>query len=950
MTEPRNYKDTIFLPKTTFSLQGVADEAAIRAHFAEDYRGMSTPNSSPTFVLHDGPPYANGNIHMGHALNKILKDFVVRSRWAMDTGAVQYVPGWDCHGLPIEWQVEKDLMAQGKSKSDFSAPEFRQLCRDYAAGWVNTQREQFKSLGVLGDWDRPYLTMDFESEARIAKMLHTFMMSDMLYQGVKPVLWSTVEETALAEAEVEHEDLRVTSVYVAYPFSQKHNDGWMDRTSILIWTTTPWTLPGSYAIAFNPDISYGIYEVDGHTNLAKCQIGDRFVLADKLAPQVLSDIFVTEHHRVEDAQPQFYITGHPLRSEAWDGYKWGVPCLPGAHVTDDVGTGFVHTAPDHGPEDFACWNANNMGEFEPVVGADGRYLPHVSLFAGESILGQTPKGDYIFEFTNAKVLAKLEEAGTLVASNKVVISYPHSWRSKAPLIYRTTPQWFLSMDSLEDIRVRAVSEIDKTEFVPESGKNRLRGAVERRPDWLVSRQRVWGTPLAIFVHKETGKPLRSDALNAKIYSIFRGHGGDAWWKYDKEFWLKDSGYNPDDYDMVMDVLDVWFDSGCSHTLIDWPPGSNEQVADLYLEGSDQARGWFGSSLLVSTAMTDHAPFKAVLTHGFVLDKNGKKMSKSAGNVVDPLVEAPKYGTDVLRLWVALGDYTQDTRVGDQILKTTADIYKRLRNSLRFLVSNLQGFGDHEDDCFDDVYQYPPLERYMLNLLTELDPQIRQAYTEYRFNDVCKLLLDFCANDLSAFYFDIRKDSLYCDRHDSKRRLACRATLFRILDSLTAWLAPILPYTIAEVGEHLNMPALVVGKFPENAFLAPITTDEGPRWAKVREVLAAVTPALEEKRQAKEIGSALDANVLVFVPKDLFEAFDGVNAADVFRTSQATIMLAEAPHGQVFSVVVTPAEGKKCARSRKITKDVGSNPRYPDLSARDADAVAFLDYGINGAFE
>jgi isoleucyl-tRNA synthetase len=929
----RDYKETLFLPKTDFSLQGVKDEAGIRARFASHYEDEMSIRwrGRATFVLHDGPPYANGDIHMGHALNKILKDFVVRSRWAAGQN-VEYIPGWDCHGLPIEWQVEKNLLAAGQNKSDYTAPEFRQLCRDYAKGWVDAQRTQFKSLGVVGDWNNPYLTMDFKSEATISQTLHMMMMSNMLYRGVKPVLWSVVEETALAEAEVVKADIRVTSVHVRF---------WLEGladTSVVIWTTTPWTLPANRAVAYNPAIEYGTYKVTASAN-ESVSVGDKLVMAKALVEATMAAIKVTEYDFVEDFNPVGVTCEHPLRGAFEDGgFHFSVPLIPAKHVTSDTGTGLVHIAPEHGPEDFVCWNEARLGEVPTTVGGDGRYTSNVHGLAGVSVLEQTPKGDYIFEFTNAKIIKLLAVNETVLSSEKVTINYPHSWRSKAPLIYRTTPQWFISMDAIEDIRVNALRELEDVTFLPESGGNRLRAAVESRPDWLVSRQRVWGTPMAIFLNKETGKPLLSDALNSKINNAFTAHGGDAWWKFSIAEWFAHTEYagREHEFEMVMDVLDVWFDSGCSHLLT----GDDNPPADLYLEGSDQARGWFGSSALVGVAMADALPFRSVLTHGFVLDDKGKKMSKSEGNVVDPLVEAKKYGTDVLRLWVALGDYTQDTRVGDEILKTTASMYKRLRNTLRYLVSNLQGFGDGPGETRDDLfYEYPPLEKYMLYLLHELTPQIEAAYREYRFNDVCKLLLDFSTNDLSAFYFDIRKDALYCDRSDSVRRLACRATLFHIVSVMAQWLAPILPYTVAEMSDHMQMPGLAgrFGPTPHMGAQAPMCAVENERWTKVRHVLSLVTPVLEEKRAAKEIGSALDAKVIVYLPQDLFDAFDGIEAEDVFRTSQAVIALAEE-----VSILVLPAEGTKCARSRRITTDVGSDPRYPDLSARDADAVAHWD--------
>jgi isoleucyl-tRNA synthetase len=923
----RDYRPSLSLGKTEFTLQGVKDETSILKRFEAAYPLMNAAKGAESFVLHDGPPYANGDIHMGHALNKILKDFVVRSRYAMGYN-VSYTPGWDCHGLPIEWQVERNLISEGKSKSDFTPTAFRQLCRDYAQGWVDRQKAEFKSLGVVGDWDNPYLTMSFKNEAEVVRALHKFHKSDMLYRGTKPVLWSAVEQTALAEAEVVHKDLKVTSVYVRFPF--KHKDF---EASVVIWTTTPWTLPANRAIAFNPDIEYGVYKVMGvYESVSQAQHvrnGERLVVAKNLVTKVMEDLKVSHYEYDDHFNPVGMIAEHPFKGIEEGAFQFHVPLIPGKHVTDDVGTGFVHTAPEHGPEDYVCWRENNMGDVPTTVGPDGAYADDVPFFNYLKILHPTPKGEYIFEFANAEVTRLLVKHGNLLAASKVVVSYPHSWRSGAPLFYRNTPQWFLKISGIRDT---ALAEIEETKFLPEIGKARLRAAVENRPDWLISRQRLWGTPLAIFLNKETGEPVFNEQLNARIASVFDQEGGDAWWKYDTDYFFEGVvDLLPEDFEKCTDVLDVWFDSGCSHLFVE---STRHRPADLYLEGSDQARGWFGSSLLVGTGMTGKAPFKAVLTHGFVLDKNGKKMSKSVGNVVDPLVEAPKYGTDVLRLWVALGDYTADTRVGDQILKTTSDQYRRLRNSLRFLVSNL---GDYGDDLFRDLSRYPSLELYMLKLLQNLGDKIEAAYTEYRFNDVCKMLLDFCTNDLSAFYFDIRKDSLYCDRRDNVTRMACRDVLFRILYNLNTWLAPIIPFTTEEAWQSLG--ANSSNRFTKSVGNTPSGIED--KWKTIRSVLSEVTAALEGVRRDKLIGSPLEAHVFVGMSAEQLKAFDGVEAADVFRTSQVTLHVDRLSVNEV-TVRVERAEGLKCARSWKILPDVGSDPRYPDLSARDADAVAYWD--------
>jgi isoleucyl-tRNA synthetase len=918
----RDYKETLFLPTTSFSLQGTKDENMVRSSF--DY----SPTVNPDFVLHDGPPYANGDIHMGHALNKILKDMVVQSQRGLGK-SVEYRPGWDCHGLPIESQVEKELLEQGIAKNDLSVMDFRSRCREYAMSWVETQKKQFQSLGVRADWDNPYLTMNFKTEATIVSKFHSMLMRNCVYRGTKPVQWSTVEQTALAEAEVDYKNLKTRSVYVAYTIGT--DTEWMQNTRVLIWTTTPWTLPASAAVAFNPDLEYGIYEVVEVDNEAKCKPGDRFILADARAEAVMTDIHVDRYTWLGATDPRFLVVRHPLYKEN-EAFVAGIPLLPGKHVTDEAGTGLVHTAPDHGQEDFACWNASNQGEYPVAIGPDGVYLDWVPYFAGLNVLNQTPKGEYIFEFTNAKIIKALEDAGNLVGVNNLVHSYPHSWRSKAPLVYRVTPQWFLR---LKDTRELAVKLLDNVKFYPESSKNRLVASVENRPDWLLSRQRVWGTPMAVFLNNVSGDVLHCWELNDKIAKVFAEEGGDAWWKYSTSEWFAGidaiSHLDPNHYEKVNDVLDVWFDSGCSFHFIDKKP-------DLCIEGSDQHRGWYGSALFVGLNHNVKAPWKALMTHGFVLDKNGIKMSKSAGNVVNPLVEAKKYGTDVIRMWAAMSDYTQDMRVGDQILKTTSEQYRKLRNTLRYLVSNLQGY---EFGKFKSEFDFP-LETHVLYLLESLEEKIRLAYSEYRFNDVMRDIMQFCNNDLSAFYFDIRKDMLYCDAETSENRQACLETLSRVFDCLTSWLMPILPFAATEARQLVGRPVDSVFAMAPN--VSPWEYANEKQWAVVRSTIKNVNEALEEKRKAKEIGGALEANVLVFLPKDDFAEFcDGVDlrnqAVDFFRTSQATIF--ESVDDSV-KVEVYKAQGNKCARSWKILTEVGTDSAYPDLSLRDAEAVRQWD--------
>jgi isoleucyl-tRNA synthetase len=925
-----DYRDTVFVPKTSFDMRSVKDEQAILNLWetSDLYGAMSTgADSQKRFVLHDGPPYANGDIHMGHALNKILKDITVRSRY-MAGARVSFVPGWDCHGLPIESQVERDLLERGVKKSELSTVEFRKLCREYAEDQINRQMAQFKAMGVVADWQNRYATMDFGSEAKIAHEFHKLVLKGKVFQTDRPVMWSTVEGTALANAEVNHQDMKALQCWVGFPVKGD------DATKVLIWTTTPWTLPANRAIAYQLSeyenkpgstfTTYAVYEVKEVLEGSLSKVGDRLVVHTGLSMKVFEDLLVSKWGLVSNFNPEGVVCRHPLHEL---GYTFDVPLIDSEHVTHDTGTGFVHIAPEHGPEDFKVWNAKGMGEVPVTVLADGSYAADVPLFAGETVLTQVKNGTWIFDITNFQVLSKVASVGNLLAQDKRVVSYPHSWRSKAPLIYRATPQWFIDLDG---VREKALAEIEFTEFLPEAGRNRLRAALETRPDWLVSRQRVWGTPLAIFVHKETGEPLKSSAINDRICQTFRKEGGDAWWTKPKKFWFEDSGFNPDRYDQVMDVLDVWFDSACTYRL-----AGLDEPADLYLEGSDQHRGWFGSALLESVAVQDEAPFNAVLTHGFVLDKNGRKMSKSEGNVVDPLVEAPKYGTDVLRLWVATSDYTQDLRVGDEILKTTQDSYRKVRNTLRYLIGALEGFTVDEAQ---DLTMLTGWDAYITHKVSELSEKVQLAYQEYRFNDVVSMLTEFCSSDLSAFYFDIKKDCLYCDRPDAMRRMEYRSVLHLIFKRLTHWLAPIIPFACEEAWSALHpmeMNSMRNNRGYGAEIFYPGHMDALEKVRKLQERVTQYIAALNVK--------PLESQVIVKVTdSSVINLLYSVDLAATFRVSEATVFLEPEANDSWWesAVTVLPAEGTKCARSRLIRADVGLDSEYPDLTVRDADAVRY----------
>jgi isoleucyl-tRNA synthetase len=949
----RDYRPTVFLPETAFPMRAglPQKEPEILARWEADglyhqIRRARQASNAPLYVLHDGPPYANGALHIGHALNKTLKDFVVRSRFALGFD-VDYVPGWDCHGLPIEWKIEEEVRAQGKRKDEVPVAEFRARCRAFAGKWIDLQRSEFKRLGVLGRWEDPYSTMDFGSEAAIVGEFHKFLMSDQLYRGSKPVMWSPVERTALADAEVEYHDHTSPTIWVKFPVK---NAPQLGDASIVIWTTTPWTIPANRAISFNPGIDYGLYEVEAMEEGLEFQpwakMGDRLVVADKLAADVASAAKIAEWKRLQAVDPAGLVARHPLH--AFPGYGFDVPLLDGDHVTDDAGTGFVHTAPGHGADDYNVWLAHGLSRdaIPDTVDPDGAYYPHVPLFGGLKVLETEGKKAGKFGPANPAVMDKLIEAGNLLARGRLEHSYPHSWRSKAPVIFRNTPQWFVKVAD-DGLRAKALAAIDATEFYPAQGKNRIRSMVESRPDWLISRQRAWGSPLAMYVSKTTGQPLKDEQVNARILKAIREDGADAWFtRPDSEF--LGNLYDPGDYEKVEDILDVWFDSGSTHSFVIEGRADSRWPADLYLEGSDQHRGWFQSSLLEACGTRGRAPFNGVLTHGFVLDENGEKMSKSKGNTTEPQTVIKESGADILRLWVAMSDYADDLRIGKTILQTTVDAYRKLRNTLRYLLGALDGFTEAERLPLE---QMPPLERFVLDRLWRLDEQVRSAYESYRFMDVCRPILDFCSGELSALYFDIRKDSLYCDRPDAVRRRAARTVMDLVFERLTIWLAPLAPFTMEEAWTT---------RFPEagsNALrVFPDTPDawrsdaEADRWDRVQEVVRAVTGALEIERREKRIGGALEAAPKVWIADPaLLAAFEGLDAAEVFRTSQAELAAGPGPDDAFRSPDVAnvgveplPARGRKCARSWRILPEVGSDPRYPDLSLRDADAVAAWD--------
>ncbi len=960
-TTGRDYRETVFLPETAFPMRAglpkLEPEILARWRELDLYNALRKARQAagaPLYVLHDGPPYANGAIHIGHCLQKLLKDFVVRSRFALGFD-VDYLPGWDCHGLPIEWKVEEDLRATNRRKDDMSKAEFRRLCRAEADHWIGVQMDGFQRLGVIGDWEHRYSTMDFASEAAIVAEFHKYVMTGQLYRGSKPVMWSPVERTALADAEVEYHDHVSPTVWVRFPVTEG-SDAALGG-SVVIWTTTPWTLPANRAIMYSPDIAYAAYRVDAiETGLAFepwAKVGERLIVAEPLAEAVREAARIAAWTRLESVDPEGMVCAHPLA--ALDaGYGFAVPLLASEAVADDVGSGFVHSAPGHGADDYAAWMAHGHREIPDTVDEDGAYYAHVPLFGGLKVLETEGRKKGEFGPANPAVVEKLIEAGALLARGRLEHSYPHSWRSRAPVVYRNTPQWFIRIDEpLDDpvhdgrtLRETALGAIDATAFFPEAGRNRIRAMVETRPDWLISRQRAWGSPLAMFVDKETGQPLRDADVNARITDAIEAEGADAWFVRPAADFLAD--HAPERFEKVEDILDVWFDSGSTHAFVLEGRADTRWPADLYLEGSDQHRGWFQSSLLESSGTRGRAPYEAILTHGFVMAEDGEKMSKSLGNAVDPEDVIRQSGAEILRLWCSLVDYAEDSRIGPTILQTTSDSYRKLRNTVRYLLGNLAGFSEAERV---ELAEMPPLERFVLHRLWALDRRVREAYAGYRFYDVARPLADFCSNDLSALYFDIRRDVLYCDRPDSLRRRACRTVMDLLFERLTAWLGPILAFTMEEAWST---------RFPDgeaNAMrVIPPTPGgwrndaEAERWGKVEQVIRVVTGALEIERRDKRIGSALEAAPKVWIADPaLLAAFAGLDPAEVFRTSQAELVAGQGPAAafrlaEVAGVAVEPlkAKGRKCARSWRVLPEVGSDPRYPDLSVRDADAVAWWD--------
>ncbi|MFN3832022.1 MAG: isoleucine--tRNA ligase [Allorhizobium sp.] len=992
--EKIDYSKTLYLPETEFPMRAGLPQK--EPEMAKKWKEMglykrlrASAAGREKFVLHDGPPYANGNIHIGHALNKVLKDVITRS-FQMRGYDSNYVPGWDCHGLPIEWKIEEKYREKGKDKNEVPVNEFRRECRDFAQGWINIQAEEFRRLGIEGDFDNPYTTMAFHSEARIAGELLKIAMSGQLYRGSKPIMWSVVERTALAEAEVEYAEVESDTIWVKFPVvavdtsassfaagvaslmnSERPEGGaqvspeqlqsvqLLKSASVVIWTTTPWTIPGNRAISYSSKIEYGLYEITEATNDFGPQPGEKLIFAKRLAEDAAAKAKVTFKlvRDVTGAELGAITCAHPLKDL---GYSFAVPMLDGDHVTDDAGTGFVHTAPSHGREDFEAWMANvraletrGIDPKIPFPVDDAGFYTEDAPGFGPSAEGGAArvlddngkKGD-----ANKRVMEALIAANNLFARGRIKHEYPHSWRSKKPVIFRNTPQWFVYMDKeLGDgttLRTRALSAIDQTRFVPAGGQNRLRAMIEQRPDWVLSRQRAWGVPICVFADAE-GNVLKDEKVNARILEAFEKEGADAWFAEGAKERFLAGEHDGDKWQMVTDILDVWFDSGSTHTFtledrpdLKWP-------ADVYLEGSDQHRGWFHSSLLESCATRGRAPYNAVITHGFTMAEDGRKMSKSLGNTVTPQDVMKESGADILRLWVMSTDYAEDQRLGKTIIQTNIDAYRKIRNTVRWMLGTL-AHDKGEEIAYADL---PELEKLMLHRLSELDQLVRKSYDEFDFKRIVRALSDFANVELSAFYFDIRKDTLYCEAPSSLKRRAALHVIRKLFDCLVLWFAPMMPFTTEEAwlsrdpkaeSVHLEQFPVIPAEWSNDAV--------AEKWKLVRTVRRAVTGALEIERKEKRIGSSLEAAPVVHVADaELLKALEGLDFAEICITSDISVVAGEGP-SEAFrledgtKVAVEPklAEGTRCARSWRITKDVGSDPKYPDVSARDAQALRELE--------
>lgn len=925
-----DYKQTLNLPDTTFAMRAnlAQREPQMLANWTKaDLYGQirAAKKGKKTFILHDGPPYANGNIHIGHAVNKILKDIIVKAKTLADFDA-PYVPGWDCHGLPIELVVEKKY---GKPGVKLSAAEFREKCREYALTQIDAQKTDFIRLGVLGDWDNPYRTMDFGFEANIIRSLARIIDNGHLQQGFKPVHWCTDCGSALAEAEVEYQDKISPAIDVRFALVDEtlvnkfdHPEGHVGHgtVSIVIWTTTPWTIPANRAVALNAELSYSLVQVEQGPNGA-----ERLIIATDLVKDVMARANIEHYHALgfcQGAALELAKLKHPL-------YDFEVPVVLGTHVTTDSGTGAVHTAPGHGQEDFVVGLKYGLEVANPV-GANGVYLPDTPMFAGQ----------HVFK-ANESVVEALKAAGALLVHKSYNHSYPHCWRHKTPIIFRATPQWFISMEQA-GLRAKSLSEIEQTRWIPDWGQQRIESMVAGRPDWCISRQRTWGVPIALFVDKDTGAlHPNTQALMAQVASLVEEKGIQAWFDLEPATLL---GADASQYVKVTDTLDVWFDSGVTHACVidPRPEFGGATQADLYLEGSDQHRGWFMSSLMTGVSIKNHAPYRQVLTHGFTVDGEGRKMSKSLGNVVSPQDVMNKLGADILRLWVATTDYTSEMTVSDEILNRAADKYRRIRNTARFILANLNGFNPATD--LVPMNELVELDLWMVQRAAALQQEIVADYDDYQFHQVSQKLMNFCTVELGSFYLDVIKDRQYTAKTDGHARRSCQTALYHIIEAMVRWMAPVMSFTAQEIWESLPARAeqfVFTGVWYEALNDVPAGQVDDAFWQQLLLVRDEVNRVIESVRKEGKIGASLQAEVTLFAQGELADTLKRL--ADELRfvliTSTATVETSAAPADAIataiagLSVQVHTSTAAKCDRCWHHRHDVGVNPAHPLICLR-----------------
>ena len=894
-------KKNINLPKTEFSMKANLQnkEPGIVDFWnkIDLYNNLrATSKGKEKFVLHDGPPYANGNIHMGTALNKILKDLVVKFHQMSGKDSV-YVPGWDCHGLPIEWKIEEQYKKNKKNKNEVPINEFRKECRDFASKWIEVHKEQFKRLGVIGDWDNYYSTMSFGAEGQIVRELGKFLKEGSLYRGYKPVLWSTVEKTALADAEVEYQDHKSDTIYTAFKV-KKSKLKELINSEIIIWTTTPWTIPANKALAFNESLKYLIIKIEDDSDFKNRQI----VVAQPLLKLVLEECKIKKFNKILEFKGKDFegtVCNHPFSKI---GYDYDVPMLKASFITTEQGSGIVHCAPSHGPDDFNLCLKNGIKALK-TVDDDGKYTSNIPLF----------EGMHIFK-ANKLVIEKLKEQKNLLANGELVHSYPHSWRSKAPLVHRATQQWFISMES-HGLRKKALKAIDDTKFYPNKGKERLKSMIETRPDWCVSRQRVWGVPIPVFISKKTNEILIDNEVTENIAKIFEKEGADCWFAGDTQRFLGEK-YKSEDYDKLTDIVEVWFDSGSTHAYVLEKREDLKWPASMYLEGSDQHRGWFHSSLLESCGTRGRAPFESILSHGFVVDGKGLKMSKSLGNFMAPEDILKKYGADILRIWVAASDYAEDLRIDNSILEQHAESYRKIRNTFRYILGNLND--KYEKVNFEklDISSLPELEQFMLCKIFKMNLMFEKNFKIYNFHNLYKELLNFCTVDLSAFYFDIRKDSLYCDKIDSPKRKSTIIFLNILLEILLKWFAPILSFTTEEIYSLLKInsnKSIHLENFPKIPSKWN-NQDLEVKWNELIKIREICNSSIELKRASKEIGSSLEANLIIYLNEKLTKFTKGVDFSELCITSDAKV---EKNKSDEILIKTIKAKGQKCPVCWKI---------------------------------